>query len=95
MITACYRTLQANGSIFPRVVLQKSSYVGVSQFVNNFPSFLQTLLNSSFLSSETKSLSLTLTVEKIERHTSLKAGWRMTPALLNFSLIHRCDGTHV
>lgn len=43
--------------------LQKSSRVGVSPFVNNFLLSL-ILLNSPFLSSETKSLSLTLAVEE-------------------------------
>lgn len=59
-------------------------------------SFLQTLFNSPFLSSETKSLSLTLTAKtKSKAPHPLMRGRRVTPVLFIFPLIHRRDGMHV
>lgn len=57
-------------------------------------SFLQTLFNSPFLSSEAKSLSLTLTEGKKKSKAPHHLKRRMTPVLFNFSLIHRRNGTH-
>lgn len=54
--------------VMPRaVVVQKSSHVWVSQFVNNFLLPLSSsIFNFPFLSSETKSLSLSVTAEILQ-----------------------------
>lgn len=63
LINESHNTLLVSSCYDTGFELQVSSHVGVSALVNNFL-LSSILLNSPSMSSETKSLSLTLTVER-------------------------------